>query len=509
MALAAGRWAQAEALAHRLLEQQPDDPETLQLLALAVARLGREAEAIAYLERAAHSAPGHAQCHYNLAVTCQKAGFEELAILSYRNTVRLQPRHGDALWNLGDMYRLNEHFAEAVECFERLVRIGRIYLDLHHRLAVALHGLREDDRALHHFDLALAGNSTDPALTRWEQSHTLLALGRFEAGWEAYSHRFEVGALTGVRCHDFPFPRWQGESLAGKHLLVHGEQGLGDEIMFGSILPELLAEAGQLTFACKPPLVRLFGQSMPALAVHRHTVGGETASVADIGPVDYQIPVCSLGAIRRRSRDAFGRGAAYLRADPRRRDYFESKLAALAPDAGGKLKAGIVWGANPAHKFEGNPGRVNRRSIGPALLAPLAALRDRVVFVSLHNHELAGQAAHAPALDILDFHRDLFDMADTAALIDTLDVVISVDTSVAHLAGALGRRTWVLLMERCEWRWLTATDTSPWYPEMRLFRQPNQGDWQAVVDHLTTALAALVGDSSAPQPYSLGDDSVN
>lgn len=488
----AGDYERAEDLAHKALEETPGDAEALQLLGLAAGCLERPGEALAYLERAVQIGPGRAQCHYNLAVTCQQLGFKDLAVLSYRDCLRLQPAHADALWNLGDLYRLDEQFAEAVACFRALLDMNRTYPDLHHRLAVALHGMREDESALAHFERALEGSSSNPALTRWEQSQALLTLGRFEAGWRAYDRRFEAGGLTGVYCHDFPYPRWRGEPLAGKTLLVHGEQGLGDEIMFASIVPELIAEAGQVILACQPPLARLFDQSMPALAVRAQSLGGAPAQVAPLEPIDYQLPIGSLPAIRRNSEDAFGRGDAYLRAEAGKAAYFRDKLSTLAPAETGKRRVGLMWGANPALGVDWGMRRARQKSIGPEPLAPLAALRDRVVFVSLHNKDLAGEAARLPGLDIIDVHRDLNDMADTAALVESLDLVISVDTSVAHLAGALGKPVWVLLMARCDWRWMRDTEVSPWYDSARLFRQPAQGDWTAVVDEVMASLCAMV-----------------
>lgn len=491
-AFQAGDDQQAESLAHQALNGTPDDPELLQLLALTVGRLGRHAETLSYLERAIHLAPGHAQCHYNLAVTCQQAGFTDLAMLSYRDCLRLQPDHADALWNLGDLYRLDEQFPQAVACFETLIGMDRSYPDLYHRLAVSLHGMREDERALEYFDLALAGNSTQPALTRWEQSHALLTLGRFEAGWRGYDQRFEAGDVTGVRCHEFPYPRWRGEPLAGRTLLVHGEQGLGDEIMFGSILPELMDEAGRVVLACQPRLARLFAESMPALTVRAQNLGGPPAATEPLEPIDFQIPMGSLPAVRRNTKKSFGSRGRYLRADDARVDYFRRKLSTIAPAEIHKYKVGIMWGANPAHGVDWGMRRSRQKSIGLAPLLPLAALRDRVVFISLQIQELAGEAARAPELDVVDFHRDQLDMADTAALVENLDLVISVDTSVAHLAGAMGKPVWILLMARCDWRWMRGTRASPWYESARLFRQNRQGVWQPVVAKVKKELAAIL-----------------
>lgn len=478
----------AEAHCRGILREQPDHAEALHVSALCAARLDHRPEALALLERAIEIAPDQPQYHYNHAVTCQELGLRDEAMLGYQACLRLQPDHADALWNYGDLLRLNEHFEQAVSCFEKIVALGRSYPELYHRLGVALHGLEKDERAAAAFERALAGPCGDKALTYWEYCHVLLTLGRFAEGWDAYDRRFAAGYRTTVTCHPFPQPLWQGEPLAGKKLLVHGEQGLGDEIMFTSIVPELIAEGARVILACQPPLVRLFTESFPEATARPHQVAGRPVDVSDLEPIDYQITFGSLPGRRRREVRDFNRYQAYIKADPERTARFRERLRRLAPASEGRLKVGLTWGSNPATGVDWGQRRAQHKSVPLEALKPLAALADHVQFVSLQNRDLGPQAAHTPWLDLVDFHRGLLDMADTAALVAALDLVISVDTSIAHLAGAMGKETWLLLMRRADWRWLRDTDKSVWYPSVRLFRQEVQGDWAPVIEAVTQAL---------------------
>lgn len=482
--LHAGEARQAEALAERALNGNDQDAPALQVLALALAMQDRRPEAIALLERVIALTPQDAQAHYNLAVSYQECGLVGQAMLAYRECLRRQPDHGDALWNYSDLLRLNQLFEPAVAGFQRLLALGLAYPGLRHRLAVALHGAGRDREAEAWFQAELADQPLHPALTQWEYAQLLLVQGRSAEGWAAYDHRFDAGIAV---AQPYPYPRWQGEALHGKTLLVHGEQGLGDELMFASLLPELLAEGAQLILACQPPLQALLQHSFPEARVLPHRARHSPADIE--GPVDYQIAIGSLPRYRRLHEADVQRQSPHLRADAERVAGFAAHLREHAADAGQRLKVGLAWGANPARDVDWGRRRSQQKSLPVSLLEALAPARPDALFVSLHNAEIAPEAAFAPALNLVDCHRELRDMADTAALIANLDLVISVDTSIAHLAAGLGKPVWIPLMQRADWRWLRDTDRSPWYPTARLFRQTRQGDWSAVVADLVRALA--------------------
>ena len=494
----------SEAAALKALQQQPDDANTLLIAGLAISNQGRQQEAIAILEHAVDIAPAEANIHYNLGVLYAEAGDMERAMLAYRACLDLDEQHQGALWNYADLLRLNEHFELALAYFRKIRRWG-LSLDeghLAHRIGVTLHALGRDREAAGVLREALRSGLEESAVTCWEYAHVALHMGDYKNGWQAYDHRFDAGYRTSVTCHPFDYPRWKEQGLRGKTLLIHGEQGLGDEMMFAGVIPELIDEAEKIVLACQPPLVRLFRNSMPRLTVlpHRVVTAPAARQLQSSGlaeEIDYQIPIGSLARFRRDSAAQFPAHGGYLHADAADIEMFAERLRQRAPNMREHFRVGLMWGANPATETGWGARRSQQKSIPVPELAPLAAANGKLLFVSLQNHERGHEAALAPELGLIDFSRFLTDMADTAALIANLDLVITVDTSIAHLAGAMGIPTWVMLMERCDWRWLRDTGKSPWYPSVRLFRQPRQGAWQPVVEEITEALDLHIQEAAS------------
>lgn len=472
-----------------------------QILALCDAQAGDAIGAIALLERAVRLDPGAAQLHYNLAVMLQQTGQIEAAMLEYAATLRLDPRHPGALWNQANLLRAEERFDVALGLLDRLAAVAPDYPGHALATAICLYGLRRLDAASAWFRRANPAGAAGDPLAAWETAHCVLATGDWAGGFDLYERRFDAGDRTGVVCYPFPFPRWRGEPLAGRAILVHGEQGLGDEIMFANALPEILAEAAHVTIVTTPALVPLFQQSFQAarvLPMARRVdnvwLAAPPAWSGALGRIDYQVPIGSLGALRRRTEAAFPAHSGYLRAAPARIERWRAWLDALAPRSPGTPRIGLVWGANPARHDARGSRRGAKKSVPPRLFERLAGLGQ---FVSLQNRDAAFGASAAPALDPIDCHREILDLADTAALVAAMDVVVSVDTSVLHLAGALGKPALALLPWDCDFRWGHAGERTLWYPAMRLLRQPVAGDWGPVVDAAAAALAAL-SPSSRP-----------
>jgi hypothetical protein len=494
-----GQWDRAVTVVDDALLSYPDEGELLHLKGLSLARAGNREHALLVLRRAALMRPGSAQIHYNLAVTCVELGRDDEATVHYRHCLRLEPKHRDALWNFGEMLRMREHFSEATRCFEALESQNVYYQWLDYRLGCARSGTGNSTGAARCFDRELArvdaaapaelGPYPASALVHWEYAHLLLRAGELDRGFASYEHRFEAGDRTGVRCAAFDAPRWKGESLVGKALLIHGEQGLGDQIMFAALVPQVLSEiglSGRLVLAVSPPLVRLFALAWPDATVVPHTPQTPAA-----GPwldnVDFESPICSLARWRMPADEGLRTRAPFLHASEHDRAIVRARLAALAPRSGGTLKVGLMWGSNPAPWDAKAAARAQRKSIPLAELAPLAELSD-ITFVSLQNQDLAFDAANAP-FDIVDCHEVLSDMACTAGLVAEMDVIVSVDTSVAHLAAAMGAAPWVLLMERADWRWGINEGGCVWYRELTQLRQLEHADWKPVVADLRERLA--------------------
>ncbi|MFT5111020.1 MAG: hypothetical protein ACI8P9_000331 [Parasphingorhabdus sp.] len=485
----AGHFDQAEWLANQLLAQDPDDAAAGAALALILSSRGMGSEAKALLQRVVRLHPQDAQSWYNLGVVCQEKNHTTEAMNAYRGCLQANPAHNDALWNYSELLRGQQFFKEAANCLEQLLLLEQIPRpDLQHRLAVCYAHLGKYPEAEHWFSQALMGNSSSPASSHWERAHHRLALGDYAGGWDDYEYRFN--SLSTVACHDFGLPIWQGESLAGKTLLVHGEQGLGDEIMFASIINELAAECDELILACQTPLLRLFAQSFPSYRVLRHDVGRNPAHIAQSHKIDFSIPLGSLARFRRRSAEDFN-GQPYLGADADEMLTFSQLLQTQTSDR--HYRVGVMWGSNPAHGVDWGAKRAQRKSIPIAELNALGNIAG-LQWISLQNYENAHQAAFAPGLNLLDVSDHLQDLASTAALMMNLDLVITVDTSIAHLAGSLGLPTWVLVMKDCDWRWLREGEDSAWYQSVRLIRQQHQGDWIELTMRLQGFLTEWVNE---------------
>lgn len=492
-----GDFVESSKLSLLLVQRASNSADAHQLVALNEASLNNKQQAVSWQAHAVTLEPERAELHYNHAVMLHEANQSELAMLSYRKCLLLEPEHKDALWNYGDLLRTNEHFEAAITCFEKLLQLQAEYPGLHHRLAVALNGAQQYKQAEEHFKLALASASEDEPITRWEFSHLLLGLGRLEEGWRAYEQRYQISGPGKIFVQDFDLPFWQGESLKNKRILIHGEQGLGDEIMFSSLLPNIIDEGGIIVLACQPPLCRLFADSFPQAQVVPHTAMSAPANLANLGKIDFHLPLCSLAlhcgphTVDTINNDSTASqsviSSCYLKTNHERRNWFEQQLQIYGRTEA-KLRVGLMWSANPALGSDWGSRRSRQKSLPIENLALLSELQPEIDFISLQNIDSAHQAAHAPDLQLLDFHTALQDFADTAALASCLDLVITVDTSVAHMAGGLGIPNWVLLKAKPDWRWLNSGTSSYWYPSTRLFRQQRMHDWQPVMNEVLAEL---------------------
>lgn len=475
-----------------LLDDEVLQREARQLSAIATKRQGQVDDAIILLEELVTDSPGFSQAWYNLGVCYGEVDQRLAAIVCYQTCLRGVPDHADAMWNLADALRLDEQFEQALLLFQRLQsaepynRKG----DLYHRMAVCLMYLGRSEEATQVFEEALLLGTTDTHTTMWESSHAHLLTERFDIGWLAYEHRFAAGNGSGVVQHEFDIPIWNGQQLNGGSLLIHGEQGLGDQIMFASIIPELANQKGNLILAVHPSLVNLFQASFPDQTVVAHTPDCPM-SITAFPNIDWQVAIASLASYRRPSVASFAAVSdqPYLDTQPQRRSFFADLLDEFVPDRATRRTIGVVWGANPCHGSTSAARRSRQKSLPVQQLKEFAAADPSAVFVSLQNHEVALEAGGCAAAGLIDCHRYLNSMHDTAALAANLDLIISVDTGVAHLAGGLGVPLWLLLMQHADWRWGRRETDCLWYASARLFRQKQQGDWSTVVHDVSCQLA--------------------
>jgi len=457
----------------RALAIQSDHAEAAIGLGAVAAARGRPEEAAGWYRGVIQHRPDHAVAHFSLALTLEADGRSEEAIAAYRQAVRIAPDYVEALTNLGVALHAEGRFAEAVACYERALAVRPDLAEVHNDLGIALQCLGRPAAALASYRRALALRP-DYAGAQMNLATCQLLTGDLKPGFAGFRARWAVPDSP-IRMPELSRPLWEGESLEGRSILVHCEQGLGDSLHFIRYAPLLAEQAGRVLVLTPPALARLFGR-IPGIEI--------VTALPDPAAYEYHTPLLCLPRLLGTELATVPAAIPYLSAEPLAAKAWSEKLAAL----GGARRIGLVWAGAPRAQDRQAFALDRRRSLTLARLAPLGGLGE-IRFVSLQKGPPAEQAKTPPAgLDLYDPTEQLHDFADTAALVANLDLVISVDTSVAHLAGALGRPVWLLSRFDGCWRWLLDRTDSPWYPTMRLFRQPAPGDWDSVVMAVRAAL---------------------
>jgi Flp pilus assembly protein TadD len=488
----AGQMGAAEQRLDELLTRAPTDARAM-LLKSVVHTKAEPAVCLAMVEQAVHLDPFNAEGWYNLSVFEGERGRLETALAGYRRTVQLDPLHANALNNGCELLRRFDRFEDSLDWADRQLALGHASWAAHLNRAICLLHLRRMDEAEVAFKRALALDPERPII-RWELFPLYLFQDRFAEAWEAFEWRFAAGHLNGVFHYPFMQPLWRGEPLAGKHILVHNEQGLGDQIMFASALGEVIDQAEKTTLVVSGELVPLFQASFPTARVFASRVGRVAgdhpppAWLPELGEVDYQIPIGGLMHRLRTGAEDFADPGVYLRPSEDARLRWSKAVAKKLPKADG-LRVGLCWASNPALFRLDSSRRATKKSMALETMAPLAKV-DGIQFVSVLNWKI-DQMPKAFAGRLLDVSTDLRSLDDTAALIGELDLVITVDTAVAHLAGALGKPVWLLLHDFADCRWSLTGDRSYWYPDMRLIRQTAPADWDGVIAETAKSLKAL------------------
>jgi Flp pilus assembly protein TadD len=462
---------EAEPCYRRALALNPDFKEAwmnLGLVALAQKRLD---EALLCQREALHLDPDNADAQNNLGMVHYIEGNIVEAENCFRAALRLQPNHANATLNLGSVRQILNHIEEAETLFRRALTFG---VDLGRgksNLSLALMEQGRPDEAELCLREALA-QRPDCAEAQANLALALLTLGRLEEGWRAYESRWDVEAMGSAK-PAFPQPCWTGQPLAGETVLLHAEQGFGDTLQFCRYAPMVAAAGGHVVLVVPKALQRLMA-----------TLGGVATVLAEEDPVlpafDYHCPLLSLPYAFGTRIETIPAPVPYLAGDPEQWTNFLAELPGL--------KVGLAWAGQSRAAQPHAVAIDKRRSIRLADLAPLFDVHG-CSFVSLQLGPPASQMRAMSAGGVLrDVSSRLTDWADTAGLVAGLDLVIAVDTAVAHLAGALGKPVWMLNRFDSCWRWLRDRDDTPWYPTMRLFRQTSRGDWAGVIDRVKQAL---------------------
>ena len=444
------------------LNLAPDDAGVHHNLGLTLSRLGLYEEAARAQERAIALDAHLAEAYANLAGCQAELGLAEAALASSRRAIAQKPTLAVAHASLGNALLEHDDLSAAEAAFREAVQLKPDLPQAHANLGLALfrQGRLEPAEAAYRQAIAVRGDG-------WEAHHNLgvllLERGWFEEGWREFEWRLKAPAEK-RREQAFATPLWTGEDLTGKTILAYAEQGFGDMIQCVRFLPELGARGARVVLRAPAPLRRLLAPLADAFADENDP----------LPPADYCLPMFSLPHRLGVTLATLPGAIPYLSPAPDLVSVWRQRLDAAAPEPGPKV--GVVWSGNVTAKVD------RGRSIPLGALQPLAEAVGAPL-ISLQKGfglEQLDDLPGAMAVTALGADYDAGDFADTAAVIANLDLVISCDTAVAHLAGALGRRAWLALNARSEWRWLYDRTDSPWYPSLRLYRQPSPGDWRGV-----------------------------
>jgi tetratricopeptide (TPR) repeat protein len=473
---------------------------------------GEVNRAISYFNKAIQINPENAGVYFNLGIALQDKGLIDEAISSYKKAVQINPNLADAYNNLG--YTLNEkkHFDEAIEylkkaleldpkligahnnlgialrekgffdksvsCFQKALRINPSFDMAYHNLGATLYDMGQPDKAITFFINALQINP-DYADAHLGISHALLLTGNLKEGWKEHEWRWKTKDFIPLH-REFIQPLWRGEDISEQTIFLHSEQGYGDTIQFIRYAPLIAKLCASVVVQCPEILKKLFDN-----------LEGIKQVISFSEPLpsfDYYCPLLSLPLIFDTTLDNIPAQIPYLKVDEIKMLHWQKKTEQNK----GRFKIGLVWAGSPKY------GRDQYRSCNLELFSPLAKLNN-ISLYSLQKGEASAQAKNlAGSLELIDYTDDILDFSDTAALIENLDLVISVDTAVAHLAGALGKPVWTLVPFAPDWRWLLNREDSPWYPTMRLFRQHKPKDWEHVIAKILKELSIFIQNYNRP-----------
>ena len=510
----AGQLEQAKALYRRVLNIEPDHPQASNNLGASLMSNGRLKEAVHFFHNALTTNANFFEARLNLARASKKLGRFNEAIDSYQRALALNPDHIPSYLDLSFLYCRFENTDDAIACCKKALKINPECVDAHKylgnilvthgdlpaaldsymqalriqpdradvlfNLANTLKGCGQLDAAIEKYQRALA-LKPDYIDAHWNLSHALLLNGNLLDGWREYEWRFQLPDQKNIYPYRYGVPRWDGASFKGKRLLVHDEQGLGDTLQFMRYLPAVKARGGTVIFEVRKQLLPILENADGFDHLIERSSDGHPAMAFDL-----YAPLMSLPAIFDTTQHTIPVRVPYLSADDYLRKLWAQKIEPISG-----FKIGICWQGNPSHQADRN------RSVPLKFFAQLARI-DNVRLVSLQKrHGLEQLADLPPDVSIVNYDSELDEhhgvFMDTAAVMKNLDLVVTSDTAIPHLAGALGVPVWLILPEIPEWRWLMNRSHSPWYPTMRLFRQPRPGDWGAVFRHIAEALGPVAG----------------
>jgi tetratricopeptide (TPR) repeat protein len=467
--LACGNAAEAVFAANRSAELMPDSADAFALLGRALLAAARPAEAIAPFSRALTIRADDLDSIVNLGSACKDSGEPQRAIELYRKALQQRPDWPEAQANLADAFRRADRLSEASDTYEKVLLQRPGWAELHNDLGSVRIGLGDVEGSQKRFQRAVA---LDPhhARAHYNLAFVHLLNGDYSAGWREHEWRWKRPEMQGQSLNT-DRPIWDGAPLKGRRILIHNEQGFGDVIQFIRYAPLLAERGASVIVRCQPQLKRLL-----------QNIAGVSEVIADGEPLpdfDLHCPLLGLPMRFGTTLETIPASVPYLRARDELVDRWKQRL----PRSQGKTTIGLAW--------RGRAIPDPHRSISPELLAPLAQIQN-ATFVQLHQADSADATGAIPQIDVNNFVNEFTDFADVAAVMHQVDLVLTIDTAVAHLAGAMGKKTMILLPFASDWRWLRGRDDSPWYPTAKLFRQTRRHDWS---DPIMRAIAEIAAEN--------------
>ena len=467
-----GKLHEAVSCYKKAIELKPDYAEARCNLGLVLQEKGDLDDAVRHYEKATRIMPELVEAWYGMGNALKEKGVLEEAIVCFKKALALRPDYSGVWNNMGNIFRLQGEPEKAIFCYEKAVQIDPGVAVAHNNMGSVFHDQGKIHMAIEKFDQALKLRPDHPE-THFNRALALLVKGDFLEGWKEYEWRVKKPDWKTAYPERHHAPQWDGSCFTGKRMLVHHEQGYGDNFQFIRYMPMVKARGGTVIFESTAPLLRLF-RGFPGID---ELV--ETASLDNLSKkFDLYAPLLALPGIFRTTLETIPGEVPYLQADPREAELWKKRLA------NGDFKVGIVWAGNPEHKNDRN------RSCTPDHFLPLAGIQG-VRLYSLQKEIAAEEMASKRVSFAHSLGEHLDDFANTAAVLQNLDLLITVDTSVAHLAGAMGKPVWLLLPFAPDWRWLLNREDTPWYPTMRLFRQERPGSWDSVIKCVAKEMRAV------------------
>ena len=454
---------------------RPDFAEAHNNMGIALYKKGRLSEAIACFQNTLRQNPGFPDSYKNLGDLLEEQNKPDQAIQQYEKAIELRPDYIEAYFNMGNVFHAQGKLDKAARCYQKALQINPEHIDAYANLGKTFKDQGELEKALSCYDKGISLKPEHAELL-FDRSTVLLLMGDFYEGWQGYERRFDRPSWKTTYPHHLDIPRWDGSPFIGKTLFIHCEQGFGDILQFARYLPMVKARGGKVVFETLKPLMKLF-EGFPGVdALVEGLSNGDQAEGCD-----FYMPLMSLPGLFGTSLKTIPARTPYIHAELKKIEYWNERFVKKG------LRVGLVW--------EGKDTDPNR-SCPIERFTALAEVQG-VQWFGLQKGKAAAQAEELHrGMRLFNIGEEFDDFSDTAGAIENMDLIISIDTAVAHLTGAMGKPVWVLLKFSPDWRWLMKREDSPWYPTMRLFRQPKSGDWGAVIKRVAEELKMLVNIQS-------------